>query len=321
MSIYRDKATGCWRFDFDRRIKGVRHRHRKLLPQGWTRTQADAFDRKESGALYAIAQGTARPRYNIDEAVARYLRERAPELKQEKNLRRELTGKGGLVDWYTGRSIDDLPEVCAEYMEDQAGALAPATIRNRLRYLTAACRYAWKNHRMAESDPAARVVMPAVSNERQVYIDRKQMLQLARKCGQWETRAMIRVAFYSGMRFSEICAAELVRDMFVLRDTKNGEPRIVPVHPKIRSLLGYVWPEHETMSYWFREARAAVGMPWLRFHDLRHSAASEMRNNGASLADVGDILGHKSHASTKRYAHLGTTARAAVVGLIGRRRA
>lgn len=318
MSIYKDKRTGCWRFDFDRYIEGVRHRHRKLLPKGYTRTEAEAFDRKESAALHAIAKGTARPRFTIDQAVARYLKERAPRLKNRGLVNEIETTR----EWWTGRAIEDLPGVCAEYAADQAGALAPATIRNRLRYLTAACRYAWKHHGMADSDPAARCVMPTVSNERQVFIERRQMLQLARKCRQWETRAMIRVAFYSGMRYGEICAAKIDRDRFVLSDTKNGEPRIVPIHPKLRRVLsyGWTWPEHETMSGYFREAREAAGMPWLHFHDLRHSAASAMLNAGVPLFTVGAVLGHKSTASTKRYSHHSTESLVLAVGLIGKKR-
>jgi integrase len=41
-----------------------------------------------------------------------------------------------------------------------------------------------------------------------------------------------------------------------------------------------------------------------RWHDLRHSAASFMAANGASLLQIGDVLGHKSAQTTKRYAHL-----------------
>lgn len=320
MSIYRDKRTGRWLFDFDHYIEGKgRTRKRRLLPAGWTRTQAEAFDRQKSAALYAIAQGIARPRFTIDQAVDRYLKERGVQLKNKK-LRNEIETTR---DWWAERSIEDLPAVCAEYSTDQTGALAPATIRNRLRYLTAACRYAWKHHGMADSDPAARCVMPTVNNERQVFIDRRQMLQLARACRQWETRAMIRVAFYSGMRYSEIVAAQVDGDRFVLRDTKNGEPRIVPVHPKIRRVLsyGWAWPPHERMSEYFREAREAVDMPWLHFHDLRHSAASAMLNAGVPLFTVGAVLGHKSSASTKRYSHHATESLALAVGLIGKKRA
>lgn len=42
----------------------------------------------------------------------------------------------------------------------------------------------------------------------------------------------------------------------------------------------------------------------LRFHDLRHTAASLMINAGVDLYVVGQILGHSSAQTTKRYAHL-----------------
>lgn len=58
--------------------------------------------------------------------------------------------------------------------------LAPATVRNRIRYLTSACRYGWKHHRMCEHDPAERVIIPTVRNERQEFASRAQMLAIAR---------------------------------------------------------------------------------------------------------------------------------------------
>jgi integrase len=312
------REQGRWVFDFDRWIDGRRYRRRKTLPAGYTREQAEAFDRAEGSTLHAIAKGHVRPRYDIGAAVACYLRERAPQLKNRASLENEIEATR---DWWNGRPIEQLPEVCAEYAADQHGALAPATIKNRISYLRAACRWAWKRHGMADTDPGARVVAPTVRNERQVHIDRRAMLELARACGQWETRAMIRVAFYSGMRFAEIVRAEVVGGRFVLRDTKNGEPRVIPVHPRIRPLLAYEWPEHETMSYWFRKAREAVGRPELHFHDLRHAAASAMLNAGVPLAVVGGVLGHKSSASTKRYSHLATATLAEAIGRIGRKKA
>ncbi|MFN0318453.1 MAG: tyrosine-type recombinase/integrase, partial [Burkholderiales bacterium] len=41
-----------------------------------------------------------------------------------------------------------------------------------------------------------------------------------------------------------------------------------------------------------------------RWHDLRHSAASYLAMNGASLAEIAEVLGHKTLAMVKRYAHL-----------------
>jgi len=304
MPIYRDKKSGRWMFDFDRYLEGHgRTRKRRLLPAGWTRAQADAYERKESAGLYAIASGIARARHTVDEAVTRYKRERSPKLKHGGNVDRELDATR---DWWTGRPIEELPEVCAEYAEDQDGALAAATIKNRIAYLRAACRYGWKRHKLCEHDPGARVVVPEVRNERSTYIDRAQMLALARACDSRPVRAMIRVAWYSGMRLSEIEAArrDLTAGVFVLADTKNGERRLVPMHPRIRVCMRYEVPTRYTFGYWFRKAREAVGMAELHAHDLRHSAASELIRVGVDLYTVGAVLGHKSHASTKRYSHL-----------------
>ncbi len=41
-----------------------------------------------------------------------------------------------------------------------------------------------------------------------------------------------------------------------------------------------------------------------RFHDLRHTCASRLAERGATLIEIGQVLGHKSLQSTMRYAHL-----------------
>lgn len=312
------KGRARFQFEFSRRIDGKRVRARKLLPASWSRAQADAFDRQECGRLYAIARGTERARHTIDQAVARYLDERAGELKHGRGLAQELAL---MLEFYEGRPLETLPAVCAAYLKAQRAELAPATIKNRLRYLVAACRWGWKHHRMCEHDPGAGVVFPAVSNARQVYIDRAQMLALARACPNRPARAMIRIAWYSGMRIGEIEAAavDLAAGVFRLDDTKNGAPRIVPMHPRIRVCAAMPRPSRYVFGYWFRRARQAVGLPHLHPHDLRHSAASELIRVGVDLYTVGFVLGHKSAASTKRYAHHATQQAADAIGKMGKR--
>ncbi len=41
-----------------------------------------------------------------------------------------------------------------------------------------------------------------------------------------------------------------------------------------------------------------------RFHDLRHTAASYLAMNGATLVEISEILGHKTMQMVKRYSHL-----------------
>lgn len=318
MPIYRDKARGCLVFEFDRLIEGKRVRARKHLPKAWSKAQADAYERKESARLYAIAVGTERQDFLIEDAVAVYLKERALALKSGDIIAKEL----GLIMWvYQGRKMSELPEVCqrydAEAIKDSGEPLAASTKRNRIRYLTSACRYAWKRHSMATHDPAEKVISPSVRNERRHFLSREDMVRVARACRCRSARAAIRRAFYSGMRMGEILGAEVKDGLFVLADTKNGEPRHVPVHPKIRCTLGVPMKDKYWTSKRFKEAARACGLGHLRFHDLRHSAASAMINAGVDLYTVGTVLGHKSAVSTKRYAHLATDNLRDALGKIG----
>lgn len=324
MSIRWDTRNKRWRFEFDRFIAGRRHRLSRLLPSGWSQTQADAYDRKEGARLYALASGVDRRDPLITEAVAHYLRDKR-HLKSYTGAAQHL----GEIAWaYAGRSMSDLAEVAAQINQDRAGAregviLSPGTIRNRLALLKAACRWAWKKHGLGDGDPAARMVLPVVRNERHAYLTRQQMLQACRACSHWEAQIAIRVAFYTGMRLGELLRVQPEGDLLVLHDTKNGDRRAVPVHPKIRHLLARLplkSPKITIQRAWER-AREKAGLQAFHFHDLRHSAASEMVNGGVDLYVVGKILGHRDSRSTERYSHLTAGKLAEAVANIGKRRA
>ena len=305
-----------FQFEFSRRIEGKRVRVRESLPLAWTRAQADQYDLKRSAELYALATGLTKPQHTIEDAVARFLLERAPELKHGPARAQEID----LVrPWFVGKPIEQLAEVCAAYLADNRATLAPATIKNRMRYLVSACRWCWKHPpRFCEHDPGAGVVYPAVSNERDVWTDRAQMLMLAKACEHRAVRALIRIAFYSGMRQGEIRAAAIDGDHFRLPDSKNGDPVRVPIHRKVRCCVRYEWPTRFIIGYWFRKARAKVLLDHVHFHDQRHSTATELLRQG-DLGTVGAVLRHKSPASTKRYAHYATDLIEQAIDKIGRK--
>jgi integrase len=50
--------------------------------------------------------------------------------------------------------------------------------------------------------------------------------------------------------------------------------------------------------------RAATGLVDFKWHDLRHSCASFLAQEGANLLEIGAVLGHKSPSVTRRYSHL-----------------
>ncbi len=68
----------------------------------------------------------------------------------------------------------------------------------------------------------------------------------------------------------------------------------------------------DSRSAWLSALKKA-NIQEFRFHDLRHSCASYLAMNGASLAEIAEVLGHKTLQMVKRYAHLSEAHTAKVV--------
>lgn len=331
MPIYRSKTRNRYIFEFDQYIGGRRERATKTLPKTWSRAQADAFDRRESDRLSAIANGVG-AEGDIESAVQAYVENRVPELKAGDEITRELAV---IYPFYQGRPLSALADVCKaialksfaqrkknDPKDAKPRKLSAATIKKRIRYLTSACRFAWKTEKgMGKHDPAEGVTVPVVRNERHFYTDRIGMLKICLACPSRKARAAIRIAFYTGLRLSEIHRAIRGDGVLILDDTKNGTRFVLPVHPKITSAVKVKLYSVDHTSKLYRNARDAANMPHFHFHDLRHSAASEMINQDIDLYTVGAVLNHKSAASTQRYAHLRTAKLAAAVGAIGKKTA
>lgn len=100
---------------------------------------------------------------------------------------------------------------------------------------------------------------------------------------------------------------------------KGGQERVVPLHPEARRAVmlwqascpspRWVFPSprkpHQpvcraTINAWFGAIGDEAGV-YVTPHMLRHSAATELLRAGRSLAEVMDLLGHRSLSSTTRY--------------------
>jgi len=112
---------------------------------------------------------------------------------------------------------------------------------------------------------------------------------------------------------------DLDRRLWRIGMSKSGKARHVPISDGVLTLLESV-PRIDGCEYVFANpatakpyvsiycswntARKTAGLPVLRMHDLRHSFASFLVNNGRSLYEVQKILGHTQIKTTQRYAHL-----------------
>jgi integrase len=95
--------------------------------------------------------------------------------------------------------------------------------------------------------------------------------------------------------------------------SKNGEKRTIPMSnlatrflrdAKVRDISGKVFPVSETrLRVAFMKTLKKAGIADFRFHDLRHTFATRLVQNGVDLYKVKELLGHKTLAMTTRYAH------------------
>lgn len=309
MPVYFDKSKERWRFTFNRKIRGQRTRYTKLLPKGWIRGRAEAFERFETARLYAQATGLENPAPKIQHAVALYVEHRIPNMRSGRGIGLVLVK---CLPWYEDKGFDDLADVARDYVRDNPN-LAPASIRNHMTYVRSACRYAWKHHKMGKARPGDDMHLPQPDNERQMYLDGPALANLWKSFDDPEARDLFRLAFFSGLRWiSELLprqAEDVIRDNGIwlrVPTTKNKAPRMVPIVPDAAPLLKRLpFPGSHRFYYnAFMRARDKAGCPELVAHDLRHCLASAIISGQGNLSDVGEALGHANLSSSKRYAHL-----------------
>lgn len=204
---------------------------------------------------------------------------------------------------------------------------APATVN---RYI-AVMRRCWNWGRSAGFIPTDRLWPTSVMLEEPKGRTRSltddeldRLLSAARKRGLTQY-AMVVMALATGMRQGELLRLrwsdidfERARVRVLL--TKTGEARAVHLPAVAIEALQAIRPDGEPSAHcflydgrpyttdylynWWPDVRTEAGLTDFRWHDLRHSCASFLAQQGASLLEIGSVLGHKSPAATWRYSHL-----------------
>lgn len=205
---------------------------------------------------------------------------------------------------------------------------APATANRYLAALSKACTVAVREWHWLQANPVLRVQKERESAGRVRYLTSDEKDALLAACGKsplTELSLIVMLALTTGMRRGEILAlrwpdVDLKRGLIVLHKTKNQERRAVPIAPPVLAPMGkhaqvrrldtdLVFPRAgEARAIDFDKAfQAAIRdakIENFRFHDLRHTAASYLAMSGATTAEIAAVLGHKTLAMVKRYAHL-----------------
>jgi integrase len=207
------------------------------------------------------------------------------------------------------------------YVTKRSGEASAHTVQKKLNVLKHLLRLAveWE---IVPTNHAQGVKSQKVPADRVRYLQPTELRALMEASPDW-LRPVVGLAVSTGMRRSEILGlrwldVDLLGGRLLLPQTKNGEGRIVYLNHLAASVLNAVpngnsariiFPDlsPERVSVAFARACRRVGVEDFRFHDLRHTAASWLRMQGADIHTVAQLLGHKDLRMAARCQHLSPT--------------
>ena len=285
-------------------------------------------------------------RHTLAELIDRYIRDVMP--SKPKSAADQTQQLEWWRDQMGSYALSDItPSLIAEYRDKLAGGVtvrgtprSPATVNRYLAALSHAFTIAVSEWEWLDDSPMRKVRKPTESRGRVRFLSDEERARLLKACKESSNPylyTVVVIALSTGMRQGEIMGltwgdVDLQKGRAILHETKNGERRAVALAGHALELLKDLGKVRRIDSKLLFPAKEIAPQkpqkpmdlrtPWenalkkaeisdFKFHDLRHSAASYLAMNGASLAEIAEVLGHKTLQMVKRYAHLseGHTAR------------
>jgi integrase len=183
----------------------------------------------------------------------------------------------------------------------------------------------WRVPGVGENPTAGINIAPDVKRERFLSLEEAQRLIVSIEQDENQVAAKaIMLLLLTGARRNEVTHArwdylDWEKRTLLVPVAKSGKPRTIALNGAAITLLRsiprldfnpYILPSPVTgepspsLFFPWQRIRTRAGLPDLRLHDLRHSFASFLVNNGVSLYVVQGLLGHANTKYTQRYAHL-----------------
>jgi integrase len=325
------------------KAKVRRQGHETVCKSFKTRSDAERWARKLEAGIDRDDAGLTNEgqKHTLADAIARYRAEVLPDLRPEtaRKYEQHLAFWGPKLGHL--RLSELAPAKIAETRDElTAAGKAPATVNRHLATLAAVLTACMKRWHWLTASPMRQVQKPTERNHGTRFLSEPELARLLDACRQSESADLylaVLLSITTGARAGEILGLrwsdlDLTAGTMVVRadaeTTTKGGARSLPIVAEALGLLparrdaerqgkvtplydaGLVFPSRVTRSKpvslrtpWETALRRA-GIESFRWHDLRHSAASLLAKGGASLLEIGAVLGHKSANTTKRYSHL-----------------
>ncbi len=255
--------------------------------------------------------------------------------KKPSTCSRELAVMRMLDSEFKGKHISDITtwEVETWKLKRKKRGLAVATVNRELCLLKHMFTMAVKWKRIREN-PARQVPRLKGAAKRTRFLMPDEVELLLSNCNDW-LRPVLTLAVHTGMRRGELLSlmwpqVNLEQGIITLLDTKNGERRDIPMDDTVRRILegtrvkgDFIFSnrsgrpiEGASLYRAFYEALQKSKIENFKWHDIRHTFASNLVMAGVDLNTVRELLGHKDLKMTLRYAHLAPGYRAKAINIL-----
>ena len=225
---------------------------------------------------------------------------------------------------YGTRDIRSLNPALLEDAQRRLGHKSIATQHHYLKFLRHLCNRLVRDGQLNTS-PFAQFRLRAPLVLREHYYSEEERHQLYAALGLWGSAAEF--AVLTGLRWAEQFllqpgAINLNQGFVTLASTKAGVPQIRHLNPRAVAIVTawmaqsneYVFSTDPSDPMSYDAFRRRIWRPGLakagltgRWHDLRHTFASDLTIQGNSDRTVATLLGHRSTQMVQRYAHLSAT--------------
>lgn len=313
MSVYRTPNSPYWQYDF--RYRGDRfHGSTKRTKK----TEAKAFVTRLKAQLETGASG--KKELTLDEAAALYLGQKGGDettMYQLENLIRlhgELTLLSQIDNAAVAAVISKRRGEKHRRFKKNAPLVSPASVNRETALLRRVIRHASKQG-VAVCDIDWNGHMLKESADRDPILTKEQQERLIAEAAD-HLKAPIEFALITGKRLAEVTGldwsqVDLNARSMVFR-VKGGKLHRIPIIPEVFDILLRQGPKETGRVFLYKgqpvkswrtawegaKRRAGVNLRW---HDLRHVAASRMVANGVDISVVKEVLAHSEITTTMRY--------------------
>jgi len=209
-------------------------------------------------------------------------------------------------------------DAISDWVEAQRKKLSDATVNRELNVLSGIFTYAIKRWRVKlHQNPVRTVARPPKSKARKRRVSEREIAQFWEmergRVGtlKWYMPIMLEFAIETALRLGELAAlqwTDVHGDWLVVRESKNGDGREVPLSDRAIELLGMVpkkGPQVFAVNQYsfgckFRLACQELGIVDLHFHDTRHEAVSRLAKVFPIL-QLAAVIGHRDLKSLQVY--------------------